>query len=390
MKKYGGLQIHQSLLHYQHNAIFKQLFSMNNLAQTKQKFLLPVFWIHVLAWIFFIAYETGILYIQKFFSYKAFLIGLPFYGLNIMFFYVNYHVLNYAFKKGGNVYLNAFLLTVLQIAILMPIKFGVEYLTLPPERFQILLSKANATQYLILGVWRCLYYWAFSLIYWSTMRTIKYRQVISAADKQTIILLQEKSTLEKNLSDTRFAYYQQQINPHFLFNTLNFIYNSVYKHSKPAGNAVILLSEIMRYSLDDMDVDGKAVIENEVEQIQNLIEINRLRFDYKLYITFCTEGDLENLRFIPLILLTFAENVFKYGQLKDEKNPARLSLILTEDNRLIFETWNAKKHVNQLKGGTGIGVSNAIKRLEYTYADGFNLDINDQEKSYALKLIVNL
>jgi LytS/YehU family sensor histidine kinase len=138
----------------------------------------------------------------------------------------------------------------------------------------------------------------------------------------------QNQALEKALLATENAYLKSQINPHFLLNTLNFLYNSVSKLSEKIADSVMTLSDIMRYALTNADEDGKVKLESEIEHISNFIKLNQARFNQRLCIELLMEGDPEGLRIIPLVLITLAENVFKYGDLLSESYPAKINIII--------------------------------------------------------------
>src|SRR6201999_3176822 len=104
---------------------------------------------------------------------------------------------------------------------------------------------------------------------------------------------------------------QNQISPHLLFNSLNFIYSSIHKLSEKAGKGVMLLSEIMRYSLVSSEDNRTVLLPQEVDQIQKLIELTHLRFEQQLFISFKKKGKLAEVKILPLVLITLVENMIK-------------------------------------------------------------------------------
>ncbi|WP_439699238.1 sensor histidine kinase [Mucilaginibacter sp. AW1-7] len=240
------------------------------------------------------------------------------------------------------------------------------------------------------NTFRGLYFLVFSTLYWAFLRFIAYRKNVNEKERLNLVVSKEKAELENKLADVRNAYLQHQINPHLLFNTLNFIYNKVYQNSESASECVFLLAEIMRYSLKEADESGKKLLEMEVEQIDNLIKINRLRYNHPLYINFIVTGRFTGVKIIPLILLTFVENVFKHGNLKIEEDKATMELNVNENNELTFTTRNIKKQQNPNDRLKSIGVENAIKRLSYNYPDQYKLNIYDEEGTFNLYLYMRL
>jgi two-component system LytT family sensor kinase len=343
---------------------------------------------HISAWGLFILYELGAVYCVtgKIANLKD---SLVYYLLNITLFYVNaYVVFDFSFSRFRRHYLALTILFLLELVIYLSLKYAIDYkvssFRLPAYNFSFI------GKYVYVNIWRGLYFIGFSTIYWLVRRTIAFRQAINEAEKQQLLLSRQKAEIEKNLAEIKYAYLQQQINPHFLFNTLNFVYNSVYKYSAEASECILQLSEILRYSLEDHDENGQTDLENEMEQVQNFISINRLRYDYDLFIDIEMSGEIGGQKIIPLALLTLVENIFKHGNLKSTVNPAKISLNVDQEKVLKFNTWNLKKAQANFKRKKSIGLQNTIKRLQYAYGSRFRLTINDQEESYGVELEISL
>jgi two-component system, LytTR family, sensor kinase len=110
---------------------------------------------------------------------------------------------------------------------------------------------------------------------------------------------------EREILDAKLNALKNQINPHFLHNTLSFIYTKSLPFSEQLAGAIAKLSDMMRYSLGETDADGKVLLEKEVLHIKNFIDIQQMRFDNRLNISFDINGDLGQYRVIPLLLITF-------------------------------------------------------------------------------------
>ncbi len=149
--------------------------------------------------------------------------------------------------------------------------------------------------------------------------------------------------LEKQKMDAELSAIKYQINPHFLFNSLSFIYSKTVPLSEEVSNAVLLLSDIMRYALGkEEDAEGKVALTKEITHMKNVIEINQMRFNNKLSIQYSEQLDNPAARIAPLILITLVENAFKHGDLLDPANPL---VIRTEadDKRIRFYIGNKKE-----------------------------------------------
>jgi two-component system LytT family sensor kinase len=343
---------------------------------------------HIIGWAIFITYEVSFIRLSagSFSPLKSYIF---YYGLNIVLFYFNAHVLLSSGVRFKRSYLVIPIFILLELVIYLFLKYLLdELLAYPRETFPG--WKVYVEKLLLLNLFRGIYLVGVSSLYWSVIRLMVVTRRMFETETNQLIILKEKAEVERNLAEAMNAYLQQQINPHFLFNTLTFIHNTYYKYSQDASQCVLLLVDIMRFSLEDVDIKGRTALIKETEQIGNLIELNQLRFDYELYIDFHTEGNLEGAQIIPLVLLTLTENIFKHGDLKKKETGAKLHISLNEQNELRFFSWNLKKHQPVNKRLRSIGIKNVIKRLEYSYPHRYSLNIENNEKSFSVELMMQL
>lgn len=209
-----------------------------------------------------------------------------------------------------------------------------------------------------------------------------------SAERQRSIIELHKERLDKAFLKTELTGLKSQINPHFLYNTLNFFYAQSIHYSKNLSKGIMLLSEMMRYALKDDDSEGKVALEKEVQHIYNFIEINQLRFNNRLQVFFEINGNLRYRRIMPLVLITFVENAFKYGELNDPDNPLIIRLTLFE-NQLNFKTHNLKCKSSYEKS-EGIGLTNTRRRLALGYPNNHTLTIKELGDFYEVELALVL
>lgn len=197
----------------------------------------------------------------------------------------------------------------------------------------------------------------------------------------------EKSELEKQSLTAELAFLKSQINPHFLFNSLNNIYSLAYQKSEATPDAILKLSEIMRYMLYESN-DNRVSLEKEIVYLKSFIELQKLRFKGKAYVDLEVEGQVSELNIVPLILISFVENAFKHGLATDEKNPIHINIAVFENN-LLFTIKNRKNTQNKDMTG-GIGMTNVKRRLDLTYPGNYKLTIENREHDYYSELYLNL
>ena len=204
------------------------------------------------------------------------------------------------------------------------------------------------------------------------------------------LLEQRTFRLEKEKMQADFLFLKAQINPHFLHNTLNFLYARSLPYSPELSEGILALSAIMRYSLDNReDGDGKVLLTDEISHVHNVLRIQQLRFDNSLQVRVALTGDPEGKRILPFILITLVENAFKHGDLKSIDNPVNIALTVCPDGQLRFVCSNKKK-TGPKELSTGIGLDNTRKRLELAYGENYSLYIKDQRELFTVDLTIKL
>lgn len=197
--------------------------------------------------------------------------------------------------------------------------------------------------------------------------------------------------IEKERTETELKALRSQINPHFLFNSLNSIYSLARKKSPVVPDKIVQLSDLMRHIIYESDADY-IPMEKEIEMVQNYIELQNLRTVSSEKINLEVIGDVKHKKIAPLIFLPFVENSFKHGLKSGAKNA--FVDIRIELNRLdlFFKVKNAKGETSALadRKYTGIGIQNVKKRLELLYPDKHKLEITEDEKTFSVFLKIQL
>ncbi|CAM4218022.1 sensor histidine kinase [Gillisia limnaea] len=185
-----------------------------------------------------------------------------------------------------------------------------------------------------------------------------------------------------------------QLNPHFLFNTLNNLYGlSVMKSDKLPG-LMLKLSDLLRYSLYETK-ETLVPLEKEIQYLENYISLEKIRLEDTTAIQFTKTGNLSSQKIAPMLFIVFVENAFKYlGVSVEEKSRVVVSIKEVND-RLIFKCENTKYKMgaaieNLEKGKNGIGLMNAKKRLTLMYPERHSLLITENDKTYNIELAIDL
>jgi len=280
-------------------------------------------------------------------------------------FYSNAWLVNAFFEKKR--YLTFFLLSNLLIWAFVPLRFYINLQFLatdspqPPNLEKGLIFGALATGYGIVML---------STIYQLLVnRFAAERKALDAAKRQT----------EAELQALR-----AQINPHFLFNTLNNIYSLAVVRSPKTADMVLKLSQLLRYVVYEHK-EATVPVEREVEHIRHFIELFQMRSEEPLNIEFVVEGELSSVEIEPMILIPIVENCFKHCDF--DSNPAAfVSLRLNvTDGLLSFKTVNSKNDADQQKDQVGgVGLENIRRRLELQHSGGFKLETKDSGNAFGV------
>jgi len=227
-----------------------------------------------------------------------------------------------------------------------------------------------------------------AMLYLALALLIAYLSTLRDESKQRKILEEQKLQLEIEKSQANFNFLKAQINPHFLHNTLNFLYAKSLPYSPELSEGILTLSDIMRYALSEGNArDGRAALKDEIEHVRNVIKINQLRFSNRLQVVFEVEGVVNGATIIPFVLITLVENAFKHGDLKSGAHPIIIKLTV-KDTGLVFYCRNRKK-TGPKELSTGIGLDNIRKRLELAYGKDYRFDIKDEAEFYTTELTIN-
>lgn len=258
-------------------------------------------------------------------------------------------------------------------------------------------SLYNLNVYLVEGFLIYTQYSLYSLGFFFAIRAVKKEKALRRlADANMGLLIAnknlelEKENLEKRRLQTEAAFLRSQINPHFLQNTLSFLYAKTRPYSEELSEGVLLLSDIMRYSLEaTTDPDDTAPLMDEIQHLKNLVALQQLRYEGGLQVLFEVEGPVETITIPPLTLVTLAENAFKYGELRDPQHPVRIQLKYLEQEGSLHYLVSNKKSNRIVTLSHGIGQGNVSSRLELKYGRNFQFDIADEEGFYAVSLVIN-
>lgn len=179
-----------------------------------------------------------------------------------------------------------------------------------------------------------------------------------------------------------------QIQPHFLFNTLNSIYALAIRQDERTADTIVKLSEFMRYIIRDAHRD-KVALAKEINYIGNYIDLQKARLRDAVQLNYLLEGDERHLEIAPLLLFSFIENAFKYGVNPDEESRIDIQIRI-EGSSLNLYVANKKVQISQFENSTGVGLQNAKERLRLLYPNTHQLTIDNNPTDFHVSLSLTL
>lgn len=289
--------------------------------------------------------------------------------LNMLSFYLIYFAFPYFFRMNRRIV--AFAAGLVFLVLITTIRIPLESLSwkhignLPDEElmFKWMYAWNNLRMVIITAIY-----------------AILIRFMINAFESQKL-----KNELINQQQAGELALLRSQINPHFLFNTLNNIYSLVYKKSEDAPAAVMKLSSIMRYMLYDSNAE-KVPLEKEIEYLKSFIELQNLRTKHPDFVSLEISGDTGGYSIAPMLLISFVENAFKHGS--KGPRPGIIIRLTTDKSHIRFEVVNYLKKTtlsnNERKSGSGL--ESITRRLELIYPHKHLLFVSEDSETFRINL----
>lgn len=197
----------------------------------------------------------------------------------------------------------------------------------------------------------------------------------------------EKRAMENAHLNAEVKFLKSQINPHFLFNTLNSIYSQAHNRSEHTEHSILKLSELLRYVLYETG-EEKVPLEKDIRYITNYIALQRMRLSEKITIRYEVTGSIQGQTIAPLLLIAFIENAFKHGISYTQPSSVMISIAVFEKT-LTLQVSNPVLKSDTFAQG-GVGLKNVTRRLDLLYPGKYQLDISRQDNHYTVNLKIDL
>lgn len=257
---------------------------------------------------------------------------------------------------------------------------GVYYLSFGP------IANFFFPEYYFVGVYSPLELFGIMLIYVTASTMIELsKSWFNRKETELEIAHLEEEKIRSELKTLR-----AQINPHFLFNSLNMVYGEALRKTDKAPEMILKLSDILRYVVDNMHKNEVPVIKD-LEYIEKFIDMQKERLSNPNRVFYSKSGNFDGLIISPLLLITYIENAFKHGSVSGTNE--RITIALTAfDKKLKLKIENAINDIEVIdkSSSSGMGLINTKRRLDFLYAGKHSLKICKKDTSYKMELTIDL
>ncbi|MCZ4224003.1 sensor histidine kinase [Pedobacter rhodius] len=243
-------------------------------------------------------------------------------------------------------------------------------------------------QFILKNLYRGLYFLGFATAYYflkQYLQDVRTKKQLLEENLNAVIKQQE---IEQALTNSQNAFLKAQINPHFLFNTLDFIYHNIQSNPDLSAKSVICLSKTMRYAIDSDLMGPYAPIMQEIAHVESLINLYKLR-NSSLDLNITYPQEVITLNLIPLVLLTLVENIFKHGDLTVPNSSAGITISI-DDGSLCIQTKNYIKEPIDFNSKSERGIANIKQRLLNAYGDHTSFKHFQLEDQFFVEIKISL
>jgi len=344
--------------------------------------------LHILGWTIFIALEIGLIGLSVGYFGKPLNYALH-YLLNILLFYSNAHFVLKKSFSGRNPWITVTVLMFAQICVYILLRSYLNHLLSGRETTFSILQIVNDHKNFFQSLWRGLFFIVLSCFYFLFLEFKQERAKREHSEKMRLLDDLKTKEIQNELTIAKYEYLRAQINPHLLFNTLSFLYDSIRKYNEEAGEVVLNLADLMRFSLETKHSgDGFPKLNEELVQVENLVSLNKIRKDQEQYLNIKISKNAKKFRFIPLVIITLVENMLKHGNLQKSEHPGELNIEII-GNKIKIRTINLI-NTNIHQSGFNKGMDNIQKRLSLAYREKFSFAYGKTQDNYfEVNLIVD-
>lgn len=336
--------------------------------------------LHLLIWALFISYETVVIgLVSGTFGHP--LTYVAHYIAILFLFYLHADVfLPWALLNKKSAIWKLPVMLALEITGFVIFSYCIDKLLIMSQVMPYFKPFNLSYLYSLKMLYRGIYFLGFATGYYFLITYNKEKRRTNELEKQHFQDIINSQKAEQELTKAQNAFLKAQINPHFLFNTLDFIYHNIDASSPVAADAVIVLTEMMRYAVDADKMGDFICLGDEIDQAENLLYLSQMRKNHALGLRLNYEEETRHINLIPLVLLTLVENIFKHGNLNEPQHEAFIS-IYVERHTFHIVTNNLIKYESS-ENGYQSGLNNIKKRLKYAYGNEVEFAYHTDETNH--------
>lgn len=331
--------------------------------------------IHIIVWSIFITYETVVIGLV-YGIYGNPLTYLLHYIVIVSFFYACSDIgIPWAFLKPKKIWWKLPLLFIPALTIYIIFHYLADLILIYLGVIESEVRYKLSYQFILKNLYRGSYFFGFSTGYYLLKVHDIERGEHERLTKLNFENLLKQQQTTKELSLIQNAFLKAQINPHFLFNTLDFIYHSIFSNPEAVAEAIIYLSRTMRFAIDANEQGEFIRVGEEIKHVQTLLNLYQLRKKDINIPRLKVSPEAERLFFIPLVILTLAENMIKHGLFNKLSDTSYINLEVV-NGLFIIETRNIIDR-NGSKINSGAGLRNIENRLRFVYGEALTSSYNE-------------
>ncbi|EKB54132.1 sensor histidine kinase [Bergeyella zoohelcum] len=336
--------------------------------------------LHIIGWVIYVIYlySLNLLTSNDISILSVVLPLIPFIGMFYAFLYL--------FRKFNDNKIGGIFCIVLLLLFFIMIAYGLIRYIFPYLGLYLLVDGFNLQSFIQEIIRYFIQFFIYALLFFIVEELLRKERKVLELEKEKYILELKQLEIQKEKLQYQYAFLRAQINPHFLYNTLNVLYSQALPISDDLANNIMKVSDLMRYSLDNIELENMSIpIHKEIEHLDILLSIYKLRYSNEIYVNKNIKGEDKYHYVPPLSLITIVENAFKYGVISDANNPMLIDIIF-EENALLFICKNKKRKSISNAVSHNIGLSNLEKRLNFAFENKYQIDIDNTEDFYTFKL----
>ncbi|QNK62932.1 histidine kinase [Pedobacter sp. PAMC26386] len=300
---------------------------------------------HFLVWGIFIAYEVIMEIFLGLFRASPVITYIFAYIPYVLLFYFHAHVLlKYTLNSPNKHFKYSLpLLIILELLCYLIIRFLADFC------YKYIDHQHLDTDiiYFTGSVWRGIYFIGISTVYYFLTHDQQQRQQIAKMKQQELKAILLAKGINNELIQTQNAFLRAQINPHFLINTLSYLYNVTRKTSPKIADNILSLTEIVQYALSKEISSVYVKLEDEIKLIESFLLLHQAQLPYKLQLRLSYNDEALPILIIPLMLMTLTENIIKHAQLDNPGKQAEIKIVY-ENSILYIKTSNHKTKMDQI------------------------------------------